>query len=115
MTHLLRTPQAAPFSQLLNDALAQQAVRMEQAATNERNRKAAAEAEVNRKRTVKALRDGASEAKRQKTEHDVGLSTLLANFDFSALPVTLITDIIISNLQVTSEDSLAAAILVSDS
>ena len=86
---------------------------MEQALTNERNRKAAAEAEANRKRSINnAIRVETSEAKRQKTEHDVGLSTILANFDFSALPVTLITDIIISNLQVMSEESLAAAILV---
>lgn len=113
LIHLSRTPQAAPFSQLISDALNQQSARMEQAIVIERNRKAAEEAEASRKRSISALRDGASEAKRQKTEHDAsGLSAVLANFDFSALPNTLITDLIISNLQTLNEDTLASAILV---
>ena len=84
---------------------------MEQAATNERNRKA--EAEAIKKRTINVA-DSTSEAKRQKTEHaSVDLASVLANFDLATLPNTLITDIIVSNLQLLTNESLAAAVMVS--
>lgn len=85
---------------------------MEQAVITERNRKAAVAAEANRKRSISALTDEASEAKRLKSEHDpsASVASALANFDFTALPHTLVTDLIIANLQILSEQSLAAAI-----
>ena len=49
----------------IGEALSVQAVRMEQAVVNERNRKAAAAAEANRKRSITALSDEASEAKKK--------------------------------------------------
>ena len=89
---------------------------MEQAAINERSRKAAAAAEASRKRTISALSDEASEAKRLKTEHEpsANVVSVLANFDFSSLPSSLVTDLVVSNLQTLSEQTLATAVQVSE-
>ena len=89
---------------------------MEQAAINERNRRAAAAAEARRKRTISALSDEASEAKRLKTGHEppANVVSALANFDFSSLPPSLVTELIVSNLQTLSEQSLAAAVQVGE-
>ncbi|KAH8111033.1 Symplekin tight junction protein C terminal-domain-containing protein [Phellopilus nigrolimitatus] len=112
LMHFSRTPQlSATYAHQINDALAQQAARMEQAVVNERNRKAAAAAEASRKRSINALNDEAGEAKRQKTDHpSTSISGVLANFDFTVLPHTLVTDLIVANLQVLTEQSLAAAV-----
>ena len=85
-----------------------------QAILNERNRKAAIAAEASRKRSISALSEEAIEAKRQKTDNgsSVSVSSVLANFDFSILPHSLITELIISNLQVLTEQSLTNAINV---
>ncbi|KAI5124287.1 hypothetical protein M0805_005134 [Coniferiporia weirii] len=112
LIHFSRTSQLnAAYAHQIGDALAQQAVRMEQALVDERNRKAAAAAEASRKRSINALSDEASEAKRLKTEHpSAGIADALANFDFTALPHTLVTDLIVANLQVLTEQSLALAV-----
>ena len=88
---------------------------MEQAAINERNRKAAAAAEASRKRSISALSDEASDAKRLKTDADSAatVASVLTNFDFSSLPASLVTDLIVANLQVLTEQRLAYAIAVS--
>ena len=86
---------------------------MEQAAINERNRKAEAAAEENRKRTMAALSEEASEAKRLKTEHSsAGVGATLANIDFDALPPNLVADLVIANLQAIPQETLLAAIQV---
>lgn len=86
---------------------------MEQAIVNERNRKTTAAAEANRKRSISALSDEASEAKRFRADNpSASVASTLANFDFTSLPSTLITDLIIANLQVLTEQSLAAAVEV---
>lgn len=86
---------------------------MEQAAINERNRKSAAAAEANRKRSISALSEEATEAKRFKADNpSASVASALANFDFTSLPHTLITDIIIANLHALSEQALAAAVQV---
>jgi symplekin len=87
---------------------------MEQAALDERNRKAAEAAEASRKRSVSALSDEANEAKRVKTAHpNTSVSGILSNFDFASLPASLVTELIVANLQVLTEQSLATAIQVS--
>ena len=112
LTHFSRVPQiSASFAGQISDALAQQATRMERAAAAERNRKANAAAEANRKRSITALSNETNEAKRLKTGHST-VSSVLANFDFSSLPHTLVTDLIVANLQVLSEQSLSAAVQV---
>jgi len=106
------TPQGSPFAQQIQEALGQQAQRMEQAVIAERNRKAAA-AEASRKRPIGALGEDASEAKRARTEEpSSGLSAVLAGFDFTALPAQLVTEIIVANLQAMPPHVLQAAIQV---
>lgn len=87
---------------------------MEQAVINERNRKAAAAAEASRKRTISALSDEASDAKRLKTEHEssASVASVLSSFDFTALPHSLVTDLIVANLQALTDQALATAVQV---
>jgi symplekin len=98
----------------INDALTKQAQRMEQAATEERARKAmATQAQVDsRKRPSSAVGPGEEDAKRQKVDEDpnADATTLLATFDFTTLPVALITELIVANLQAFSEDAFQARI-----
>ena len=86
---------------------------MEQAATNERNRKAAAAAEASRKRSLEALGEESGDVKRVKTDHpSEGIAGALASFDFTALPANLVTDLIIASLQAVSQQALQTAVQV---
>ena len=119
----------------INNALERISERMRQAARTESARisAAAAAADVDRnKRSASATMDG-GDAKRIKLEPDaagpssraagtgtengtggtVAVSNALANFNFSDLPASLVTDLIIANLQHFSEATLTAAIAVS--
>lgn len=110
-----RTPQLnSTYAHQIGEALSVQAVRMESAVVNERNRKTAAAAEANRKRSITALSDEASEAKRFRADNpSASVASALANFDFTSLPHTLVTDLIIANLHALTEQSLATAVEVS--
>ncbi|TDL24074.1 hypothetical protein BD410DRAFT_767966 [Rickenella mellea] len=111
LAHLARVPLGAPYAHQIGEALAQQNARMEQAAINERNRKAAAAAEANRKRTISGLSDESGDAKRLKTDHpSAAIVEALASFDFSSLPATLVTDLIVANLQAISGPDLLNAV-----
>ena len=106
---------SSTYKQQLGEAIATQSARMAQAVTNEKNRKAAAAAEASRKRSISALSEEATEAKRQKMDNGAStasVASVLANFDFSILPHTLVTELIIANLQALTEQSLTAAINV---
>ena len=86
---------------------------MEQAALEERNRKASDAAEANKKRSVSALSDEANEVKRMKTAHpNTNVTGILSNFDFTSLPASLVTELIVANLHVLTEQTLSAAIQV---
>lgn len=93
---------------------------MEQAVHEERMRKEAVATEESRKRALPAADTTVQvDAKRVKLEHtpavvespDV-LAAFLANFDFSTLPVGLVADLVVANLQMISEQALHAAIEV---
>ena len=76
----------ATYAHQINEALSLQNVRMEQAIVNERNRKTTAAAEANRKRSISALSDEASEAKRFRADNpSASVASTLANFDFTSL------------------------------
>ena len=108
-----RSQNGGPYAHQLNEALVQQSARMEQAAANERNRKATEAAEASRKRSLLALQNEASEAKRMKlSQPDANVSGVLANFDFASLPSNLVTELIVANLQVLTDHTLTAAIQV---
>jgi symplekin len=87
---------------------------MEQAATEERTRKAmATQAQADaRKRPSSAVAPGEEDAKRQKVEVDsnTDATALLAAFDFTTLPVALITELIVANLQAFSEEAFQARV-----
>jgi symplekin len=117
---VFRGPNGAQYTMQIQDALQQQAARMEQAAHDERMRR---EAEATLKRSKPSTDSEQADTKRIKLEHpnDVSgsssngsdpLAEFLRNFDFSALPVGLVADIVIANLQILSEASLTSAIEV---
>ncbi|KAH9888832.1 Symplekin tight junction protein C terminal-domain-containing protein [Cubamyces lactineus] len=108
LTHISRTPQGAPFMSPIQSYLHAQATRMEQAAMEEKARKAAAAAEASRKRSSTATPvTDAPDSKRPKLEHEpTPPAGTAAAFDFSSLPATLVTDLIVANLQAFTEPAL---------
>ncbi|KAL1941146.1 hypothetical protein VTO73DRAFT_7358 [Trametes versicolor] len=116
LTHISRSPQGASYAGLIQAVLQSQADRMERAATEEKARKAAA-AEASRKRssTTTPVVD-APDSKRPKLQHEAapaGPSTAATAaaatapiFDFSSLPATLVTDLIVANLQAFTDNAL---------
>lgn len=103
---LSRIPQAASFTTVINGALATQAARVEQAVIDDKQRKAAA-AEASKKRSsITPAQDG-PDTKRPKIEHPPdSAAAMLSTFDFTQLPVNLVTDLIVANLQAFSENTL---------
>jgi symplekin len=87
---------------------------MEQAAADERTRRAmATRAQVDpRKRPPSTAVQGEEDAKRQKVEADpnADATALLAAFDFTTLPAALITELIVANLQAFSEETFQGRI-----
>jgi symplekin len=87
---------------------------MDKASADEKARRiatAAAAAEATKKRPLSASNE-TSDAKRQKLEQDVTKTSaaFLAGFDFTSLPVALITELVVANLQAFTEPALAALI-----
>ncbi|KAJ2915453.1 hypothetical protein MD484_g4945, partial [Candolleomyces efflorescens] len=113
LVNISRTPGNAQYAPLVNEALSQQGVRMERAASEEKKRRAAVGSN-NGKRPPPAPSEQPSDAKRIKLENDasaqVGASSILASFDFTTLPGPLITDLIVANLEAFSEPELLALV-----
>ena len=82
---------------------------MEQATADERTRRAVVtQAQVDpRKRAPSTAAQGEEDVKRQKVEADpnADATALLAAFDFTTLPVALISELIVANLQAFSEET----------
>lgn len=110
LVHISRIPSNSQYVGQISEALAQQAYRMEKAAAEEKKRKAAALTAVvdSRKRPSSASNEQPVDAKRQKLEQEAPSTTasFLASFDFTTLPATLISDLIVANLEVFSEPAL---------
>ncbi|KAJ4494142.1 Symplekin tight junction protein C terminal-domain-containing protein [Lentinula lateritia] len=116
LTHILRLPSASQFIPQINEALATQASRMEIAASEEKKKRAAAAAGVTDTRKRPTTEADRTDVKRVKLEAeppapDPSLS-LLASFDFSTLPATLITDLIVANLEAFTEPALVSLVQV---
>ncbi|GJJ11108.1 hypothetical protein Clacol_005339 [Clathrus columnatus] len=105
-------PSSAPHIHQIQSALQKQTERMEIVAHEEKMRKETAALEASRKRGLpQSVEVDQGNAKRVKTEHNPDtLSEFLLNFDFSALPVGLVADIVIANLQLLTEQTLNGAI-----
>lgn len=108
---LLRGPHGSAFGAQINKALTQQSQRMERALAEEKARKvaaAAAASEAAKKRPSSAPAEQV-DPKRLKSEVDnatANSAAFLATFDFSTLPVALVIDLIIANLQAFPEPTL---------
>jgi symplekin len=87
---------------------------MEQAAADERTRRVmATQAQADaRKRPPSTIVQAEEEVKRQKVEGDPNgdATALLAAFDFTTLPVALIAELIVANLQAFSEETFQSRI-----
>ncbi|KAI0072686.1 hypothetical protein K474DRAFT_1604648 [Panus rudis PR-1116 ss-1] len=107
LVHISRLPQAAPFAARIQGALAEQGIRMDRAAAEEKQRR-----EASRKRSSSAIPTPENpDAKRVKLEPEGGSTmpspaSLLAGFDFSSLPANLVTDLIVANIQAFPEPTL---------
>ena len=101
-----RLPISSQYSGQIGEALSQQAIRMEKAIAEERRKKAGST--EGRKRPSSAI--GPLENKRIKLENDTPAPTnsaaFLSSFDFTSLPATLITNLIVSNLEAFAETQL---------
>ena len=108
------SPAGTNFAREINEALNKQTQRMEQAVADERTRKAAAaQAQADaRKRPLATGTSGEEDSKRQRVEADpnADATALLAAFDFTTLPVALITELIVANLQAFSDEVFQARI-----
>lgn len=93
------SPQGAPFAGQIQNALSIQAARIERAAIEDKQRR------MDRKRPPSASSTPeAPDAKRVKLEPQTSESAaFLASFDFTTLPASLVTDLIIANLAAYSE------------
>lgn len=92
-----------------------QAQRMDEAAREEKRRKLALQAGLDgRKRSASTPAEQPTDPKRPKLEPDVpntsNLASTLAAFDFTSLPPSLITDLIIANLEAFTEPVLEALV-----
>ncbi|KAN0088491.1 Symplekin tight junction protein C terminal domain containing protein [Tylopilus felleus] len=114
LVHISRGPHGSAFGAQINEALSQQAARMERASAEEKARKAAVAAtaaEAVRKRPLPTgpVADQPTDAKRLKVEVDnaaANSTAFLASFDFTTLPIALVTDLIVANLQAFTEPTL---------
>ncbi|KAF9245242.1 Symplekin tight junction protein C terminal-domain-containing protein [Melanogaster broomeanus] len=114
LIHLSRGPHGSAFGAQINEALSQQAARMERASAEEKARKAAVAAtatEAAKKRPLPTgpAADHPTGPKRLKVEVDnaaANSAAFLAAFDFTTLPIALITDLIVANMQAFTEPTL---------
>ncbi|KAL4063109.1 Symplekin tight junction protein C terminal-domain-containing protein [Scleroderma yunnanense] len=112
LVHISRGPHGSSFGAQINEALSQQAQRMERASAEEKARKAAVAAaatEATKKRPPSSVPLEQADPKRLKVEVDNAASNsaaFLAEFDFTTLPIGLVTDLIVANLQAFTEPAL---------
>jgi symplekin len=96
----------------INDILNAQAQRMDAAARDEKQRKVAGI--DGRKRAASVPAEQPTDAKRPKLEPEISgtpnIASTLAAFDFTSLPASLITDLIIANLEAFTEPSLESLV-----
>ncbi|KAF8141630.1 Symplekin tight junction protein C terminal-domain-containing protein [Boletus edulis] len=110
LVHVSRGPHGSAFGALINEALSQQAVRMERASAEEKARKTCFK---KRPLPTGPAADQPADAKRLKVEVDnaaANSTAFLASFDFTTLPIALVTDLIVANLQAFSEPTLLSLV-----
>ncbi|KAF8074984.1 Symplekin tight junction protein C terminal-domain-containing protein [Lyophyllum atratum] len=120
LVHISRVPANVQYVSLINEALAQQGVRMDKAALEEKKRKAAV---IESRKRPLAVPTEPVDAKRLKLEPEAPSTAaaaaatsanlgFLASFDFTSLPATLITELIVANLEAFTEPTLLGLVQV---
>lgn len=103
----ISSPQGQPWAAQIQSALQAQSARMEKAAQEEKQRKA------ERKRPSSSSTPETPDAKRFKLEQDASdaaSAAFLSNFDFTTLPASLVTDLIVANLQAFPEQAFVDSV-----
>ncbi|KAJ1306905.1 hypothetical protein OPQ81_007888 [Rhizoctonia solani] len=108
--HIYKSPQGAPYTRQIADAIQAQTARME-AAAQEARRKRALEAEAANEAAKRTKLEAPPIATPPFIPAPVEPPTsTFANFDFASLPLPLVVDILIANMSVLSDERLASAI-----
>ncbi|KAF8159678.1 Symplekin tight junction protein C terminal-domain-containing protein [Crassisporium funariophilum] len=110
LVHLSRLPGSSQYLGQINECLGQQGIRMDKAAVEEKKRKLAVA--ESRKRPSSNPTEP-TDNKRIKLENESIQSTsasFLAAFDFTSLPATLITNLIVTNLEAFTEPQLISLV-----
>ncbi|KAJ7180551.1 Symplekin tight junction protein C terminal-domain-containing protein [Mycena filopes] len=117
LVHISRVPGNAHYMPQIQEIMARQGVRMDEAAAEEKRRKAliASGGSDSRKRPAPTSGERPPEAKRPKLEPEAPppsatSAAFLATFDFTSLPATLITDLIVANIEAFSETALISLV-----
>ena len=110
LVHLSRLPSSTQYLGQINETLALQGVRMDKAAADEKKRKS-----ESKKRPPSNAND-APDTKRVKLESEpaptpvANNASFLSAFDFTSLPATLITNLVVANLEAFTEPQLIAMV-----
>ncbi|KAG7444313.1 uncharacterized protein BT62DRAFT_970937 [Guyanagaster necrorhizus] len=110
LIHISRIPNNTQYGAQINEIISQQAVRMERALIEEKKRKATQASIIDLKKRPLPDSEGPTDPKRVKLDSECGPSSsstnVLSSFDFTTLPATLITDLIVANIEAFTESSL---------
>jgi symplekin len=105
-----RLPASSQYLGQINEALGQQGIRMDKAAADERKRKTTA---VETRKRPSSNPSEPTENKRIKLENETtqnSSASFLAAFDFTSLPASLITSLIVANLEAFTEPRLISLV-----
>ncbi|KAJ7890667.1 Symplekin tight junction protein C terminal-domain-containing protein [Mycena olivaceomarginata] len=96
--HISRVPGNAHYAPQIQEFMARQAIRMDEAAAEEKKRKA-------------LLASGIADSRKRPSQTASATSaSFLATFDFTSLPAPLITDLIVANIEAFPENALIALV-----
>ncbi|KAJ7865668.1 hypothetical protein B0H13DRAFT_2670840, partial [Mycena leptocephala] len=114
LIHISRVPGNAQYVPQIQEILARQRIRMDEASAEEKKRKAslASGGSDTRKRPAPGSAERPSDPKRPKLEPDASTTSasFLATFDFTSLSAPLITDLIVANIEAFPESTLIALV-----
>ncbi|KAL1686427.1 Symplekin tight junction protein C terminal-domain-containing protein [Schizophyllum commune] len=112
LNHINRNPAYAALHTTVSEALSAQASRMEKAAQEEKMRRAGKRpaTDAGRPDAKRAKLEPAPAAVPPQSDGASGPASFLAAFDFTTLPASLITELVIANLGAFSDQALAALV-----
>ena len=105
-----RQPSTGQYAGQINEILSVQGVRMDRAAAEEKKRKAALLEARKRPTTTPSESLDPKRVKLESSTPTVPPATALASFDFTSLPASLITNLIVANLDAFTEAQLVSLV-----